>query len=81
MSLEIMNLKTATVILFLAAFAALMHRYSGQDDIVVGTPISGRTHGESENLIGCFLNTIMLRARFAGNPSFRSLLQQVRGQR
>ena len=61
-----------------AAFTALLHRYTGQDDILVGTPISGRTHSEIENLIGDFLNTLVLRARFSERMSFRSLLQQVR---
>ena len=61
-----------------ASFAALLHRYTGQDDILVGTPISGRTQSETENLIGYFLNTIILRAQFTEDPSFRELLQQVR---
>jgi amino acid adenylation domain-containing protein len=61
-----------------ASFMALLHRYTGQDDILVGTPISGRTHSEIENLIGDFLNTVVLRAQFSDRTSFRSLLQQVR---
>jgi non-ribosomal peptide synthetase component F len=61
-----------------AAFMALLHRYTGQDDIVVGTPISGRTRSETENLIGLFLNTLLLRAKFGERESFLSLLQQVR---
>ena len=56
----------ATLFMILeAAFMALLHRYTGQDDIVVGTPISGRTHSETENLIGLFLNTLLLRAKFS----------------
>ena len=71
----------ATLFMILeAAFAALLHRYTGQDDILVGTPISGRTHSETENLIGCFLNTIVLRARFTEDLTFRSLLQQTRAR-
>lgn len=61
-----------------ASFMAFLHRYTCQDDILVGTPISGRMHGETEAMIGCFLNTIILRAQFSENLSFRSLLQQVR---
>lgn len=61
-----------------AAFAALLKRYTGQDDILVGTPISGRTRAETQGLIGCFLNTIVLRNQFAEDQSFRSLVQQVR---
>jgi len=69
----------ATLFMILeASFAALLHRYTGQDDILVGTPISGRTHSETEGLIGCFLNTVVLRARFTDHLDFRSLLQQVR---
>ena len=44
-----------------ATFAALMHKYSGEDDLVIGTPISGRQQTELENLIGFFLNTLALR--------------------
>ena len=61
-----------------AGFTALLHRYTGQRDIVVGTPISGRTRSEMEGLIGLFLNTVVLRAQFAGDVSFRALLRQVR---
>jgi amino acid adenylation domain-containing protein/FkbM family methyltransferase len=69
----------ATLFMILeAAFMALLHRYTGQDDIVVGTPISGRTHSETENLIGLFLNTLLLRAKFSDRQSFLSLVQQVR---
>ena len=69
----------ATLFMILeAAFMALLHRYTGQDDIVVGTPISGRTRSETENLIGLFLNTVLLRAKFSDRQSFLSLVQQVR---
>ena len=56
---------------------ALMHRYTGQDDVLVGTPISGRTRSETENLIGMFLNSVVLRATFTKDLNFRSLLKQV----
>ena len=62
----------------LAAFQALLSRYSGQRDIVVGTPIAGRTHHEIEPLIGFFVNTLVLRSRVNPNESFRELLGQVR---
>ena len=61
-----------------AAFMVLLHRYTGQDDILVGTPISGRTRSETEDLIGLFLNLVILRAQFSEQESFRSLLHQVR---
>lgn len=62
----------------LAAFQALLARYSGQQDIVVGTPIAGRTQPELEPLIGFLVNTLALRADLSGNPSFRELLKRVR---
>jgi amino acid adenylation domain-containing protein len=62
----------------LAAFQTLLHRYSGQDEIVVGAPIANRNRAETEGLIGFFVNTLVLRTDFAGNPSFRGLLKRVR---
>ncbi|MFI3157992.1 MAG: amino acid adenylation domain-containing protein [Methylococcaceae bacterium] len=61
-----------------AAFQVLLHRYSGQDDIVLGTPSAGRSRLELEGLIGFFINTLVLRTDLSGNPSFRDLLTQVR---
>ncbi|PSB01757.1 non-ribosomal peptide synthetase [Merismopedia glauca] len=62
----------------LAAFQLLLHCYSQQDDIVVGTDIANRTHQETEQLIGFFVNLLVLRADMRGNLTFRQLLQQVR---
>ena len=62
----------------LAAFHTLLHRYTGQTDLVVGTPIAGRTRAELEPLIGFFVNMLVLRTNVAGDPSFRTLLRQVR---
>ncbi len=62
----------------LAAFQTLLYRYSGQEDLVVGTPIAGRNRAETEDLIGFFVNTLPLRTNFAGAPSFRELLRRVR---
>ena len=62
----------------MAAFQVLLHRYTGQVDIPVGTPIAGRNHAEVEGLIGFFVNTLVMRANIGGDPSFRSLLGQVR---
>ncbi|MBZ4423365.1 non-ribosomal peptide synthetase, partial [Myxococcus sp. RHSTA-1-4] len=62
----------------LAAFQALLHRYSGQADIVVGSPIAGRNRAETEGLIGFFVNTLVLRTRVTPGLSFASLLEQVK---
>jgi amino acid adenylation domain-containing protein/non-ribosomal peptide synthase protein (TIGR01720 family) len=62
----------------LATLQTLLYRYTGQEDIVVGTAIANRNQVEVENLIGFFVNTLALRADLSGNPSFRSLLKQVR---
>jgi len=62
----------------LAAYKTLLHRYSGQRDIVVGTPIANRNRAEIENLIGFFANTLVLRTDLGGEPSFRELLARVR---
>lgn len=62
----------------LAAFNVLLHRYTGQTDIVVGSPIAHRTRLEVEDLIGCFINTLALRSHPGENPSFRTFLGQVR---
>src|SRR2546421_3185168 len=61
-----------------AAFQTLLHRYSEQDDIVIGTVTSGRTQAKTEALIGFFVNTLLLRTDLAGNLSFRELLGRVR---
>ncbi|MBV9110094.1 MAG: amino acid adenylation domain-containing protein, partial [Gemmatimonadetes bacterium] len=61
-----------------AAWAALLHRWSGQDDLVVGTPVAGRTHPQTEPLIGFFVQTLALRMDLSGDPSFRALLGRVR---
>ncbi len=62
----------------LAAFQTLLHRYSGQDAIVVGTPIAGRNRQELERLIGFFINTLVMRADFRDGLTFRQLLSEVK---
>ncbi len=62
----------------LAAFGALLSRYSGQSDLVIGTPIANRTRSELEGLIGFFVNTLALRLDLSGDPSFTTLLERVR---
>src|SRR5215813_13196004 len=62
----------------LAAFQTLLHRYTGQNDIAVGSPIAGRTHPEVEGLIGFFVNTLVLRTEVSGHLTFRQFLARVR---
>ena len=62
----------------LGAFAVLLSRWSGQKDLVVGTPVAGRMHRKVEGLIGFFVNTLALRVRLAGQPSFQELLGRVK---
>ncbi len=76
---EISQQNEATLFMGLvAALQTLLMRYGGQEDILIGAPIANRHHPEVENLIGCFINTLVLRTDLSGNPSFRTLLQRVR---
>ena len=61
-----------------AAFSVLLHRYSGETDIVMGSPIAGRVHRDLEPLIGFFINTLVLRGDLSGNPRFLDLLEASR---
>ena len=62
----------------LAAFQTLLHRHTGQEEIVIGTPIAGRNRVELENIIGFFVNTLVVRTDFTGEPTFQKLLARVR---
>jgi amino acid adenylation domain-containing protein len=62
----------------LAAYMTLLHRYTRLDDVVVGSPIAGRSRIETEKLIGFFANTFVIRANLSGNPTFRELISRVR---
>jgi amino acid adenylation domain-containing protein/non-ribosomal peptide synthase protein (TIGR01720 family) len=62
----------------LAGVNALLHRYTGQEDIIIGSPIAGREHAELENQVGFYINTLALRTRFSGTDSFSRLVEQVK---
>jgi amino acid adenylation domain-containing protein len=62
----------------MAAWQVLLHRYSGQDDIVVGTPVANRDFPALEDVIGCIVNNVVLRGKLAGNPTFAEFLNQMR---
>jgi hypothetical protein len=64
--------------LLLAAYYTLLHVYTGQEDIVVGSPLSGRSELEREHCVGYFVNPLPLRSNLSGNPSFRTYLSRVR---
>ena len=61
----------------LAAWQVLLHRYSGQDDILVGSPFANRDDPALEPVVGCFVNNVVMRARLSGNPQFRDVLKQT----
>jgi amino acid adenylation domain-containing protein len=69
---------TTMFMTMLAAFATLLSRYSGQDDIVIGSPIANRNRNETEPLIGFFVNTLVLRTKLQQNPTFLELLETVK---
>ncbi|MCY1023392.1 non-ribosomal peptide synthetase [Pyxidicoccus sp. MSG2] len=70
--------RTTLFMTLLAGFCAVLHRYSGQEDVVVGSPIAGRIRPELEGLVGFFVNTLVLRNDLSGNPRFVELLARVR---
>jgi amino acid adenylation domain-containing protein len=70
--------RATTFMALLAAFAAILHRVSGQQDLVIGSPVANRAPAETEGLIGLFLNTLPLRLGLAGDLSFRVLLGRAR---
>jgi amino acid adenylation domain-containing protein len=72
------NLNCTLFMILLGAFQILLYRYSDQTDVIVGTPIAGRTQPELEKLIGYFVNTLALRSDLSGNPSFREFMMRVR---
>jgi amino acid adenylation domain-containing protein len=77
--MELCQKEEATLFMvLLAAYQVLLHRYTGEEDIVVGAPIAGRCLAETESLIGLFVNALALRVDLSGNPSFRELLARVK---
>ncbi|MFD0696559.1 amino acid adenylation domain-containing protein [Paenibacillus sp. GCM10027628] len=69
---------TTLYMVLLAAFNVLLAKYSGQDDLVVGTPIAGRPHADVNNVVGMFVNTLALRSRPEAGLTFQAFLQQVK---
>ncbi len=76
---QLSHQESATLFMtMLAAFKTLLYRYTGQTDILVGSPIANRNRAEIASLIGFFVNALVLRTNLAGEPSFRELLARVR---
>ncbi|MBS5824841.1 MAG: amino acid adenylation domain-containing protein [Clostridium argentinense] len=69
---------TTLYMVLLGAYNVLLSKYTGQEDIVVGTPVSGRTHSDLDNIIGMFVNTIAMRNYPKGEKSFRKFLEEVK---
>ena len=65
-------------VVLLTAFELMLHYHSGQDDILVASPMVGRSRAEFEGMVGFFANPVVLRANLSGNPTFRALLGRVR---
>ena len=65
-------------VVMLAAFQAMLHYLTGQDDLVVGSPVIGRSRAEFEGIVGLFTNPVFLRANLSGNPTFQEFVAQVR---
>ncbi|MBC6481909.1 MAG: hypothetical protein GDA56_33280 [Hormoscilla sp. GM7CHS1pb] len=77
--IELARSEGATLyMVLLAAFFVLLHRYSGQSDILVGSPTSGRSKPEWRRILGDFVNPVVLRGNLSGNPEFKAFLKQVR---
>ncbi|HXQ71803.1 MAG TPA: condensation domain-containing protein, partial [Pyrinomonadaceae bacterium] len=70
--------RVTVYMVLVAAFKTFLYRYSGQADFLIGTPVTSRTQPETDPLIGCFMNVLVLRTDLSGNPAFRELLRRVR---
>lgn len=62
----------------MSVFSFVLHRFSGQEEVIIGTPVANRSEQELESLVGVFINTIAIRTKFESNTSFRQLLRQTR---
>lgn len=71
---------TTLYTILLTAFQALLHKYTGQEDLVVGSPVAGRSRAEFESVIGCFMNPVGLRCDMSGDPTVKDLIAQVHGK-
>ena len=70
--------RSTLYMVLLAIYKTVLYRYTGQEDIIIGSPIVGRGYPQIENVIGCFVNTLVMRTKFKGNMKFSEFLQEVR---
>ena len=70
--------QTTLYVVLLSVFQTLLHRYTGLEDVAVGSPLHSRPGAEFENSVGCFYNVVVLRADFGGSPTFAELLARTR---
>jgi amino acid adenylation domain-containing protein len=70
--------RASLYMVLLAGFQVLLGQYTNSDDVIVGAPVAGRTRGDVQNVIGLFVNTLVMRTSLAGDPTFRTVLQRVR---
>jgi amino acid adenylation domain-containing protein len=78
LSLLSKNTSTTLYMIFVAIFQTLLHRYTHQDDLLIGSPVAGRLNPEVHSIVGCFINTVVLRAKFYKGLLFIDFLKQVR---
>jgi amino acid adenylation domain-containing protein len=69
--------RTTFFMVVMTLFVALLHRYGGQEEVIVGTPVDTRSRAELEQMVGPFINTVVIRGELAGDPSFRELLGRI----
>lgn len=74
------SLDATLYMVLLAVFQILLHRHTGQDDILVGSPISARSRADFEGIVGCFFNAVVVRADFSRDVTFDDFLDQMRGR-
>ncbi|MDI3412142.1 condensation domain-containing protein [Bacillus sonorensis] len=78
LELLVQKSESTLYIVLLAAYQTLLSRYSGQDDIIVGSPVAGRPHASLENIAGMFVNTLPMRGRPEGHKTFREFIEEIK---
>ena len=74
------NTGTTNYMILLAAFNVLLAKYCRQDDVIIGTPIAGRTHADAENVVGMFINTLAIRTNPRSDKTFLQYVEEVKSK-